>query len=49
MSAHVLSHLLESRYQVANTLIAQPLYGNRRELSSLLRDDLGKKVATVLE
>jgi hypothetical protein len=48
MSAHVLAHLLEHRYRVANTLITDPLHSRRQNIHEVLRDELGQRVGAVL-
>jgi aspartokinase len=52
MSAHVLSHLLETRYGVAVTLltdIVSPQQSDKRDISTLLRDEIGSQVARVID
>ena len=51
MSAHVLSHLLTTRYQVANSLIDHSICVKQddQSLSSLLRDEIGYRVHSGLD
>jgi hypothetical protein len=46
MSAHILSHLLDTRFQVANSLIDHSIRvkSSGRDLSSILRDEVGQRV-----
>lgn len=51
MSAHVLSHILDTRFQVANTIIdhAVRVDTHGRNLSRILRDEVGKRVENGLQ
>lgn len=46
MSAHVLSHILDTRFQVANSLIDHHIQVEHTEhdLSGILRDEVGQRV-----
>lgn len=46
MSAHVLSHLLTTRHQIANSIIDHSIWAvqDDRNLSTLLRDEIGYRV-----
>jgi hypothetical protein len=47
MSAQVLSHLLDTQFQVANSLIDHSIRAvdeDHRNLSALLRDEVGQRV-----
>ena len=48
MSAHVLSHMLSTRYGVQNIIIDDMLESERRNLNNTLRDELGKRVRDIL-
>ena len=51
MSAHVLSHLLTTRHQIANTIIDHSIWAvqDDRNLSTLLRDEIGHRVHNSLD
>ncbi len=51
MSAHVLSHLLSTRYQVANTIIDHRIseHNSVSPVSDILRDEIGTRVHTAID
>lgn len=51
MSAHILSHLLTTRYQVANTIIDHQLsdQNSTSRISDILRDEIGTRVHTAID
>jgi aspartate kinase len=49
MSAHVLAHLLDTRFGVANSLVSNPIYAKKLALGTALRDTLGERVSCILE
>ena len=44
MSAHILSHLLDTRFAVANSLIDHSIPKNNRALSDTLKTEIGMRV-----
>jgi aspartokinase/homoserine dehydrogenase 1 len=50
MSAHVLSHILDTRYHVANSIIDHEIESEGEwDLSEILRDEVGRRVANWLQ
>jgi aspartokinase len=49
MSAVVLGHLLETRYQIANTIIKEPIQWKKWELSELLKTQVTKNVLEAIQ
>lgn len=44
MSAHILSHLLDTRFQIANTLIDHRILKTNTSLSETLKKEIGMRV-----